>query len=74
MNDFVLYESIKTLIKTPVSNFSKIFKLWKKEKESDSEIDNVIDVVGFEEHSEKTSHFKVSEIFTLIVSFYQKSS
>lgn len=31
----------------------------------------MIDVVGFEEHSEKTSHFTVSEIFTLIVSFYQ---
>ena len=65
MKDFI------TLIKTRVSNFNKIFKLCKKEKESDSEIDNMIDVVGFEEHSEKTSHFTVSEIFTLIVSFYQ---
>ena len=65
MKDFI------TFIKTIVSNFSKIFKSCKKEKESDGEIDIMISVVGPEEDSEKTSHFTVSGIFTLIVSFYQ---
>ena len=65
MKDFI------TLIKTTVSNFSKIFKLCKKEKECDDEIDITIGVVGSEEHSEKTSHITVSGIFALIVSFYQ---
>ena len=31
----------------------------------------MISIVGAEEHQEKTSHFTVSGIFTLIVSFYQ---
>ena len=65
MKDFI------TLIKTTLRNSSKILKSCKKEKESYSEIDITIDVVGAEEHQEKTSHFTVSGIFTLIVSFYQ---
>ena len=65
MKDFI------SLIKATVRNFSKIFKPCKKEKESDGEIDIMITVVESEEDSEKTSHFTVSGIFTLIVSFYQ---
>ena len=65
MKDFI------TLIKTTLRNSSKILKSCKKEKESYSEIDITIDVVGAEEHQEKTSHFTVSGIFTLIVSFHQ---
>ena len=69
---FLYYmKDLIALIKTTVSNFSKIFKLCKNEKESDGEIDIMIDVVGSEKHLEKTSHFTVSGIFTLIVSFYQ---
>ena len=65
---FLYYmKDLITLIKTTVSNFSKILKLCKKEKESDGEIDIMINVVG----SEEISHFTVSGIFTLIVSFYQ---
>ena len=64
MKDFI------TLIKTTVGNFSNIFKLCKKEKECDDEIDMIV-LVGSEEDSEKTSHFTVSGILTLIVSFYQ---
>ena len=64
MKDFI------TLIKTTVGNFSNIFKLCKKEKECDDKIDMIV-LVGSEEDSEKTSHFTVSGIFTLIVSFYQ---
>ena len=70
MKDFI------SLIKTTVR---KILKSCKKEKESDKEIDIAIgiDITGTggddiaEEHLEKTSHFTVSGIFTLIVSFYQ---
>ena len=70
MKDFI------SLIKTTVR---KILKSCKKEKESDKEIDIAIgiDITGTggddiaEEHLEKTSHFTVSVIFTLIVSFYQ---
>ena len=70
MKDFIF------LIKTTVR---KILKSCKKEKESDKEIDIAIgiDITGTggddiaEEHLEKTSHFTVSGIFPLIVSFYQ---
>ena len=60
-----------SLIKTTAKNSSKILKSCKEEKESDSEIDIMISIVGAEEDQEKTSHFTVSGIFTLIVSFYQ---
>ena len=66
MKDFI------TLIKTTVTNFSRIFKSCKEEKESDGEIDITINIVGAEDHLEKkSSSFTVSGIFTLIVSFYQ---
>ena len=55
-----------TLVKTTV-NYSKIFKLCKKEKESDDEIGIMIVLVESEELSEKTSHFAVSDIFTLFL-------
>ena len=64
MKDFI------TLIKTKGSNLCKIFKFCKKEKESEGEI-NMIVIAGSEEHLEKASHFTVSGIFTLIVSYYQ---
>ena len=60
-----------SLIKTASSNFCKIFKSCTKEKENDNEIDIMIGIDGAEEHLEKTSHFTMSGIFTLIVSFYQ---
>ena len=65
MKDFI------TLIKTTFRNSSKILKSYKKEKESYSEIDITIRIVGAEEHQDKISHFTVSGIFTIIVSFYQ---
>ena len=67
MKDFI------SLIKTTARNSKKILKSCKKEKESDSEseINIMISTVGAEEQQEKTSHFTVSGIFTLIVSFYQ---
>ena len=69
---FLYYmKDIITLIKATLRNSSKIFKSCKKEKESCSEIDIVVGTVGAEELQEKTSHFTVSGIFTLIVSFYQ---
>ena len=60
-----------TLIKTAGSNFGRIFKSCTKEKENDVETDTMISIDGTEEHLEKTSHFTMSGIFTLIVSFYQ---
>ena len=65
MKDFI------SLIKTTAKNSSKILKSCKNEKESDSEIDIMISIIGAEEDQEKTSHFTVSGIFTLLVSFYQ---
>ena len=64
MKDFI------TLIKTKGSNLCKIFKFCKKEKESDGEVSMIV-IAGSEEHLQKASHFTVSGIFTLIVSFYQ---
>ena len=63
-----------TLIKTASSNFGRIFKSCKKEKENYVETDTMIGIDGAEEHKEKTSHFTMSGIFALIVSFYQKGS
>ena len=72
LTSFLYYmKDIITLIKTTLRNSSKILKSCKKEKESCSEIDITIGIVGAEEHQEKTSHFTVSGIFTIIVSFYQ---
>ena len=60
-----------TLIKTAVSHFSKLFKSCKKEKESDDEIYIMVGIAGAEENLQGTSHFTMSGIFTIIVSFYQ---
>ena len=69
---FLYYmKDVITLIKTTARKSIKIFNPSKKEKESDSEVDTMIDIAGAEEQSEKTSHFTVSGIFTLIISFYQ---
>ena len=72
-------KDVISLIKTTAKNSSKILKSCKKEKESDTEIDITIGIDGTgtggdyiaEEYLEKTSHFTMSGIFTLIVSFYQ---
>ena len=69
---FLYYmKDVITLIKTTARKSIKIFNPSKKEKESDSEVDTMINIAGAEEQSEKTSHFTVSGIFTLIISFYQ---
>ena len=60
-----------TLIKTAVSNFGRIFKSCTKEKENDVQTDTMISIDGAEGYLKKTSHFTMSGIFTLIVSFYQ---
>ena len=58
------------LIKTTVGKISKVFKFFQKEKETEDETDEMI--IGGEEHpEEKISHFAMSGIFALIVSFYQ---
>ena len=59
------------LMKTAGSKVSKVFKCFLKDKESKNEIELVVEVVGAEEHLGKISHFTVSGIFALIVSFYQ---
>ena len=58
-------------MKTAGSKVSKVFKCFLKDKESKDEIELVVEVVGAEEHLGKISHFTVSGIFALIVSFYQ---
>ena len=65
MKDFL------SLIKTMGSKVSKIFQLCRKEKESEDEIDGVISVTGTEEERDKISHFAISGMFALLVSFYQ---
>ena len=64
-------KGFSTLIKTTGRNSSKIFKSFKKKKKNDDEIDIMVCITGAEEDLEKTSHFTVSGISTLIVSFYQ---
>ena len=60
------------LIKTAGGKLSKIFKCLRKEKENEDENDMMISIIGSEEHlDEKISHFTLSGIFALIVSFYQ---
>ena len=69
---FMYYmKDLMSLIKTAGSNLCKIFKFCRKEEESESEIDAVIYIFGAEEESDKISHFTVSGIFALIISFYQ---
>ena len=65
MKDFV------SLIKSMGSKLSKIFQPCRKEKDSEVEIDRMINVIGTEEERDKISHFTISGIFALIVSFYQ---
>ena len=59
------------IIKTAFSKVSKVSRCFIKEKESEVETELVIEAVGAEEHLGKISHFTVSGIFALIVSFYQ---
>ena len=59
------------LMKTAGSKFCKVFKCSLKDKGAKDEIELVVEVVGAEEHLGKISHFTVSGIFALIVSFYQ---
>ena len=69
---FIYYmRDLMSLIKTAGSNLCKMFKFCRKEEESESEIDAMIYIVGAEEQSDKISHFTVSGIFALIISFYQ---
>ena len=60
------------LMKTIGGIVSKVFKCFQKEKESEDENDVMISIIGSEEQpEEKISHFTMSGIFALIVSFYQ---
>ena len=60
------------LIKVTGGKVSKVFKCFQKEKESEDETDEMTSIIGGEEHPEdKISHFTMSGIFALIVSFYQ---
>ena len=59
------------IMKTAFSKVSKVSQCFIKEKGSEVETELVIEVVGAEEHLGKISHFTVSGIFALIVSFYQ---
>ena len=59
------------IIKTTGSKVSKVFRCFLKEKRGDVETELVVEVVGAEEHLGKISHFTVSGIFALLVSFYQ---
>ena len=59
------------LIKTTGSKVSKVYKCFVRHKKREDEIELVVEVVGAEEHLGKISHFTVSGIFALIVSFYQ---
>ena len=69
---FMYYmKDLMSLIKTAGSNLCKMFTFCRKEEESESEIDAMIYIVRAEEESEKISHFTVSGIFALIISFYQ---
>ena len=66
MKDFI------SLIKTAGSNMcSNIFQPCLKEKESEVETDMTIGTAEAEENFGNISHFTVSGIFNLIVSFYQ---
>ena len=65
-------EDLILLMKTIGDKVSNVFKCFKKEEESEDEINVMISIIGREEHpEEKISHFTMSNIFTLIVSFYQ---
>ena len=60
------------LIKTTGGKVSKVFKFFQKERKDEDETDEMISIIGSEEHpEEKVSHFTMSGIFALIVSFYQ---
>ena len=67
---YYMKESI-VLVKTIGSKVSKVFHYFKKDKKNGDEIKLEVDVVGAEEHLGKISHFTVSGIFALTVSFYQ---
>ena len=69
----VLYymEYFVVLIKTACSNICKIFQPCQKWQESECEIEMVIGINKGEENPPKVSHFTVSGIFALLVSFYQ---
>ena len=69
---FLYYmRDVINLVKTMGRSVSKCFQPCQEKKDFEVEIDMAIDLVGGEEQSEKISHFTVSGIFTLIVSFYQ---
>ena len=60
------------LIKTTGGKVSKVFKFFRKEKKIEGETDEMISIIGNEEQpEEKISHFTMSGIFALLVSFYQ---
>ena len=60
------------LIKTFGGKISKVFTFFQKEKKSEDETDEMISIIGSEgDPEEKISHFTMSGIFALIVSFYQ---
>ena len=65
MKDFVI------LIKVACRNMCKIFQPRQKQQESECEIEMVIGINEGEENPPKVSHFTVSGIFALLVSFYQ---
>ena len=65
MKDFII------LIKAACRNMCKIFQPCQKQQESECEIEMVIGINEGEENPPKVSHFTVSGIFALLVSFYQ---
>ena len=59
------------LMKNAGSKVSKFFKCFRREKITEGEIDEII-ISGGEDHpGENKSHFTMSGIFALVVSFYQ---
>ena len=65
MKDFII------LIKAACRNMCKIFQSCQKQQESECEIEMVIGINEGKENAAKVSHFTVSGIFALLVSFYQ---
>ena len=59
------------LMKNAGGKVSNFFKCFRKEKRNEGEIDEII-IIGSEDHPEENvSHFTMSGVFALIVSFYQ---
>ena len=60
-----------SLMKVLGSNMSKILQCCLKKEKTEIEIDIMNGIVGSVKHHEKISHFIVSGIFVILVSFYE---